>query len=72
MNLINGAGPNNPGGNDEIGWWTSVNSLLSLIVPIPSDLVMIMIMMMIMMWTGRYDHHHRSQYHGIPVKSSVR
>lgn len=39
INLINGAGPNNPGGNDEIGRGPSVNSLLPLVVAVPSNLV---------------------------------
>ena len=48
MNLINGAGPDNPGGNDEIGWRSSVNSFFSLVVAIPSNLYLTM---MLLLWT---------------------
>lgn len=37
--LINGAWSHNPGGDDEIGWWSPVDTLLPLVVSIPSNLV---------------------------------
>ena len=38
-NLINGAGSHNPGGDDEISWWSPVDTFLPLVVAVPSNLV---------------------------------
>ena len=37
--LINGAGSHNPGGDDEISWWSPVDTFLPLVVAVPSNLV---------------------------------
>ena len=37
--LINGAWSHNPGGDDEISWWSPVDTLLPLVVAVPSNLV---------------------------------
>ena len=37
--LINGAGSHNPGGDDEISWWSAVDTFLPLVVAVPSNLV---------------------------------
>ena len=37
--LINGAGSHNPGGDDEISWWSAVNTFLPFVVAVPSNLV---------------------------------
>ena len=37
--LINGAWSHNPGGDDEIGWWSPVDTLLPLVVAVPGNLV---------------------------------
>ena len=38
-NLINGAWSHNPGGDDEISWWSAVDTFLPLVVAVPSNLV---------------------------------
>ena len=37
--LINGAWSHNPGGDDEISWWSAVNTFLPFVVAVPSNLV---------------------------------
>ena len=37
--LINGAWSHNPGGDDEISWWSAVDPLLPLVVAVPGNLV---------------------------------
>ena len=37
--LINGAWSHNPGGDDEISWWSPVDTFLPLVVAVPSNLV---------------------------------
>ena len=39
--LINGAWSHNPGGDDEISWWSPVDTLLPLVVAVPSNLVVV-------------------------------
>ena len=38
--LVNGAWSHNPGGDDEISWWSPVDTFLPLVVAVPSNLVM--------------------------------
>ena len=37
--LVNGAWSHNPGGDDEISWWSPVDTFLPLVVAVPSNLV---------------------------------
>ena len=36
--LVNGAWSHNPGGDDEISWWSPVDTFLPLVVAVPSNL----------------------------------
>ena len=36
--LVNGAWSHNPGGDDEISWWSAVNTFLPFVVAVPSNL----------------------------------